>query len=104
MSDDTTAENSRQSPLRPEQYEAPNQALEIFNSYLLENGDGPGTKQLLEDALGDEASVPRDDVLKLAGGLLAVGAALSAHWRFHGRSPQQIVDFIREMFAAPPPE
>lgn len=100
MSDDTTTP-AGQEPLQPEQYEAVNLALDIFNSYLLENGDGPGTKQLLEDALGDEETVSRDDAVRLAAGLLAVGAALSAHWRFHGYTPQQIVEFIRTMVTPP---
>lgn len=103
MSDDQDDEIRRgQWPLRPEQYDAANQALEIFYSYLLENGDGPGTKQLLDEALGEEEHVSRDSADKLAAGLLAVAAALSARWRIDDQvkamTPQQIVEFIRRMF------
>jgi hypothetical protein len=103
MSDDRDTEDSRsQWPLRAEQYDAANQALDIFYSYLLEEGDGPGTRQLLDDTLGGEESVTRDRADKLAAGLLAVAAALSAPWRIDGqmtaRTPQQIVEFLRKMF------
>lgn len=99
---DDADESRRQWPLRPEQYAAANQALDIFYSYLLEEGDGPGTKQLLDEALGDDKYVDRDSAEKLVAGLLAVAGALSAPWRLDGqlpaKTPQQIVDFLRKMF------
>ncbi|WP_431231354.1 hypothetical protein ACQ856_17335 [Mycolicibacterium psychrotolerans] len=98
MADDNDEYVHHQEPLLPEQYEDANRALEIFNSYLLENGDGPGTKELLDDALGDGAVVAKNDAMNLVAGLLAVGAALVAPLRASGSTPQEIVDYIRTVF------
>ncbi|WP_457072548.1 hypothetical protein [Mycobacteroides abscessus] len=85
---------------QPEQIEDARNAFELFYSYTLENGEGPGTKELLDNLLANPEHSLEDNARNLTGGLLALAAALSSLWRAQGVTPQQIVDFLRKLYGS----